>query len=254
MAGLAISWASKRQTATGYVNALVQFGIIAKVGRHKPALAGPGKQPFIRYAISDFDNLIKLAAKLVKRDKKSFDKKALDRVDKSREGVGTVRHPLIDKVSNGSDTYMSNGSDTYPKKVSNGSDTKRYVKTLEMEDGKAIGLLPSENGDNFVNGNGNGGDLEDAEFEQQKQDVKERLLSILNAAEQEAGKSDFYFEREKVERLRTRVFAQINTGETARQKHEIALECVEQLKFHFADIVDGQREGSDEQAEPVKDS
>ena len=212
----------KRQTATGYVNALVEFGVIGKVGKHKPALSGKGKQPSIRYAVADFEELIKLAAKLVKRDKKSFDKKALDRVDKSREGVETVRHLVDERVSNGSDTYMSNGSDTYPQRVSNGSDTKRYVKTLKMEEGKAVAFPPAENGDNFK---GETADLDDDEIERQKLLVRERLSSILEAAQ---------LTQEKQSVIIRAINLEAEKGETRAEKHKLVVEAVDQLEFEFA--------------------
>ena len=212
----------KRSTATGYVNALEELGVIGKVGKHKPTLSGKGQQPSLRYAIADFDELIKLASKLVKRDKKSFDKKALDRVDKSREGVGPVQHPVDEKVLNGSNTYMLNGSNTHPPKVLNGSNTKRYVDPLEKEVGKAVAFPPAENRDNFE---GETADLDDDEIERQKLLVRERLSSILEAAQLTQKKQSFIIRA---------INQEAEKGETRAEKHRIVVEAIDQLEFEFA--------------------
>ena len=214
----------KRQTATGYVNDLVRLFVIKRIGRHKPSLARKGQQPFIRYAIVDFEELTKQASRLVQRDKKSFDQKALDRVDKSREGVETVRHLVDERVSNGSDTYMSNGSDTYPQRVSNGSDTKRYVDLVEMDVGKGSKFSFNGNGDNFEEETA---DLDDAEIEEQKMEVRHRLFSILEAAQLSEDKRSVI--------IRT-INEEAERGETRADKHRLAVEAVDQLEFEFGRI------------------
>ncbi|MDE0463457.1 MAG: hypothetical protein OXH93_13665 [Caldilineaceae bacterium] len=155
-----------RQALSSYLGAMVEHGVLVKLGKGHPKNRRKGAQPVIFYAVPEFEALCRLADTKTKDDftRKKSPADVARIVDNAERVSTTVLQPPAGKVSSGRDTLLSSERDTLSGRLSTGRDTKIDLLP-EIENGKEV--HPSENGDNIKdNTNGHsGGDVADGQSE-----------------------------------------------------------------------------------------
>ena len=139
-----------RQALSSYLGAVVEHGLLIKLGKGHPKNRRKGAQPVIFYAVPEFEDLCRLAATKTKADftRKKSPADVARIVDNAQKVSTTVLQPPAGKVSSGRDTLLSTERDTLTEKLSTGRDTKIDLLP-EIDKGNGKGVHPSENGDNI---------------------------------------------------------------------------------------------------------
>ena len=139
-----------RQALSSYLGAMVEHGVLIKLGKGHPKNRRKGAQPVIFYAVPEFEDLCRLAATKTKEDftRKKSPADVARIVDNAQKVSTPVLQPSNERVSNGRDTLLSTGRDTLTERLSSGRDTKiDLLHKIENRNGKEVHR--SENGDNI---------------------------------------------------------------------------------------------------------
>jgi len=138
-----------RQALSSYLGAVVEHGVLIKLGKGHPKNRRKGAQPVIFYAVPEFEDLCRLAGTKTKADftRKRSPADVARIVDNAQKVSTPVLQPPAAKVSSGRDTLLSTERDTLTERLSTGRDTKIDLLP-EIDKGNGKEVHPSEDGDN----------------------------------------------------------------------------------------------------------
>ena len=139
-----------RQALSSYLGAMVEHGVLIKLGKGHPKNRRKGAQPVIFYAVPEFEALCRLAATKTKDDftRKKSPADVARIVDNAQRVSTSALQPSKGKVSSGRDTLLSSERDTHTGRLSSGRDTKiDLLPEIENRNGK--GVHRKEDGDNI---------------------------------------------------------------------------------------------------------
>ncbi|MCY4061182.1 MAG: hypothetical protein OXG53_02310 [Chloroflexi bacterium] len=138
-----------RQALSSYLGAVVEHGLLIKLGKGHPKNRRKGAQPVIFYAVPEFEDLCRLAATKTRDDftRKKTPADVARIVDNPRKVSTPVLQPPSERVSTARDTLLSSERDTLTGRLSTGRDTKiDLLPEIESRNGKRV--HQSANGDN----------------------------------------------------------------------------------------------------------